>query len=253
MSHSRELRPRPACINYKEPKESDIGAKNVVVDSRLSKVKPKTKKPKLENGLFPIEVVEEDLTRYRVHYVGYSSIHDEWKDKDDILDICDSECLEEDPEPPATECVARFSLYHELGTRIKSALNSSRKDSPVVRIDIPFDRIEYDGGLIRFAIKKRCIRGIQRYSIAKYQDLNALFGTNWHYKGINVNGDFCYAILNTIEFYLYQRRRMKEYIPTAEFRAKEVHRDPGDMLIFCFVKGDGTPDQFGKDKSIFVN
>ena len=39
-----------------------------------------------------------------------------------------------------------FTLYTELRNKIKSALNS-RKESPVVRIDMPFDKLQFDGGL----------------------------------------------------------------------------------------------------------
>ena len=84
-----------------------------------------------------------------------------------------------------------LSIISELGTRIKSALNSNRKGSPLVRIDMPFDSIEFDGGLQRFGTKKRFVKGVQRYSISSYQDLNTLLGASWHYRGININGDFC--------------------------------------------------------------
>ena len=248
---SRVLRQRSNCINYKEPKESDI----VTTNFEASKGKVKSK-PKLEKGLFPIEVVEEDASRCKVHYVGYSSVYDEWKEKDEIINLHDgTDSDPEDSEPPSNECgiMRRFSLYHELGTRIKIALNSNRKESPVVRIDMPFDRVEYDGGLRRLGVKKQCVRGIQHHCISRFQDLNALLGMNWHYRGINVNGDFCYVVLNTVEFYLYKRRATKEYVPTDDFKVKQEFRDPGDMLVFCFVKANGTPDQFGRNNAIFVN
>ena len=54
--------------------------------------------------------------------------------------------------------IRRFSLYHELGTRIKSVLNSNRKGSPLVRIDMPFDSIEFDGGLQRLAQRSNLLR-----------------------------------------------------------------------------------------------
>lgn len=79
-------------------------------------------------------------------------------------------------------------------------LNSSRKESPVVRIDMPFDRIEFNGGIRMCGKEKRCVRGIPHYTISKYEDLNGLLGSNWHYRGININGDFCYVVLNTVEF-----------------------------------------------------
>ena len=44
--------------DYKEPKETDIVA---------VRTKAKTK----PDNLYPIEVVDEDLTRFKVHYVGF--------------------------------------------------------------------------------------------------------------------------------------------------------------------------------------
>ena len=239
---SRMLRQKSK-VNYKEPKESDIS----IAIGPGEKVKAKkSKKPKPDKELFQVEVIEEDSSKCRVHYVGYSSAYDEWKEKEEIVSI-DDDKDPDDPEPSANDCIIRrFSLYHELGTRIKSALNSNRKGSPLVRIDMPFDSIEFDGGLQRFGTKKRFVKGVQRYSISSYQDLNTL-------RGININGDFCYIILNTVEFYLYHRRSVKEYVPTEDLKVKECHRDAGDMLVFCFVKGDGTPDQFGIKNDVFVN
>jgi hypothetical protein len=230
---SRELRERTKAINYKEPSESDIP-------------RAKSSKSKASNELFPIEVVDEDSGRYKVHYVGYSSAHDEWKTKSDIVDL--------DHDDRDDSCCQvhqhRFSLHHELATRVKMALNSSRKESPIVRIDMPFDRIEFYGGLMMLGENKRFVRGIQHYKILRYSDLNSLLGVNWHYRGINSTGDFCYVLLDTIEYYLYKRRSLKEFFPSVDGVVEEK-RDVGDMLAFTFVRGDGTPDRFGKDKEIF--
>lgn len=229
-----KLRQRTKQPNYKEPKESDIG----VVSGRKATTKP-------ENDLFPIEVIDENSTHYRVHYVGYSTSYDEWKEKGDIVSITDEDADDQEP------MIKRFSLYGELATKIKQALNGNRKGSPVIRIDIPFDKLEFDGGLGLLGTKKRYVRGIQHYSIANYQDLNSFLGMNWHYRGINHNGDFCYVILNTIEFYLYKRRPIKEYIPSNPIKPQTL--SIGHMLVFCFVQNNGTPSQFGTDASIFVN
>ena len=119
MTSSRELRKRTTAIDYKEPRESDIPG-------------VRSKGSNTSNELFPIAVVDEDSTRYKVHYVGYSSVHDEWKTKSDVVDL-------DDGNGDVSNCGQseyRFSLPHELATRIKVALNSSRKDSPVIRVDM---------------------------------------------------------------------------------------------------------------------
>ena len=76
-----------------------------------------------------------------------------------------------------------------------------------MRIDLPFDCIKFDGGL-RLGGKEKSVCMV--YSITRFQDL---LGINWHFQGINVNGNFCYVILNTVEYYLYHRRSLKEFLP----------------------------------------
>ena len=99
---------------------------------------------------------------------------------------------------------------------------------------MPFDRIEFNGGLRTRGMKKRSIRGIDHYTIAKYQDLNGLLGDNWHYKGLNINGDFCYVLLDTVEYYLYKRRPMKEFIPLIVQCKKQCYA----KLLRMSVKSD---------------
>ena len=39
----------------------------------------------MQEHLYPVEIVEEDSLRYKVHYVGYSRSFDEWKSKEEII------------------------------------------------------------------------------------------------------------------------------------------------------------------------
>ena len=86
-----------------------------------------------------------------------------------------------------TECdiyvTSRFSLNKAVGRRIKAALTSGRKESPLVKIDMPFDQVEFLGRLKVQGTKKRVVRGIQRFKIKKYEDLNSILGLNWHWRG----------------------------------------------------------------------
>ena len=59
----------------------------------------------------------------------------------------------EDPSPRP------YSLYMELGDRIKQGLNSGRKVSPVVSVDMTFDKVQFDGGLKRCGVLVRTLRG----------------------------------------------------------------------------------------------
>ena len=237
------MRNRPR-LNYKEPSVADIYSKEP------SQTLPKTKLT--QKDVYPIEVVDEDssTSAVKVHYIGYSSRHDEWKPKQDIIILGDDPDPNPDTQEPGT-LAEPFSLNQELASKIKAALNSGRKESPVVKIDMPFDRAEYDCGLRTCGTQKRLFRAVQHYRISHYQDLDKLLGHNWHYRGLNSNGDFCFVLLNTVEYYLHKRRSLKEYIPTQCGQAIEQYREMGDMLVFSFVKGNGTPDKFGIDKDIF--
>lgn len=43
-----------------------------------------------------------------------------------------------------------YSLHKVLGNRIKLSLNNGRKVSPCVRIDIPFEKVMFEGDLATF-------------------------------------------------------------------------------------------------------
>ena len=88
--------------------------------------------------LYPIEVVEREDNRIKIHYTGYDKKFDEWRDMKDIVQ----------PKSTKKSSVYRpFSLYGELSYQVKLALNSSRRKEPEVRIEIPFDEVEFNGGL----------------------------------------------------------------------------------------------------------
>lgn len=164
---------------------------------------------------------------------------DEWRDEADIVP------LETDEKP-----VESFNLHSELARRIKQSLNCVRKETPIVRLDMPFDFVLYEGGLKARGYLARDYYRTERYKIHQYKDLNTLLSTNWHWRGLNVNGDFCYVILDTVEYYLYRRQPLKEYVPS-EGGPLLQHRDLGYTLVFQSVRGDGTSSDFGTDSSIF--
>ena len=118
-------------------------------------------------------------------------MYDEWRDEDDIVPLETDE-----------KRVESFNLHSELARRIKQSLNCVRKEIPVVRIDMPFNFVPYEGGLKARGCFAREYYRTERYKIHQYKDLNTLLSTNWHWCGLNVNGDFCYVIL-AVEYYLY--------------------------------------------------
>ena len=93
--------------------------------------------------LYLVDILEREEGRVRVHYIGYESTHDEWKDEAEL------EVLEEDSEEPepSEELLEPYSLYKDLGVRIKKALSCNRVGSPQIRLVMPFDILLFNGGL----------------------------------------------------------------------------------------------------------
>ena len=122
-----------------------------------------------------------------------------------------------------------------------------------MRIVTPFDVIQFNGGLKVCGVPSKKVCGIQQYHIRHYRDLNPLLGRNWHFRGLNINGDYGYAIMQTVEFYLRRCKPLKEYLPpqSDEDPVFVSFVDTGYVLNFSFVCGYGTLSTFGKDKEIF--
>lgn len=116
---------------------------------------------------------------------------------------------------------------------------------------MPFDRVAFEDGLKSHGQVKQYYRGTHHYRIAQYCDLDDILGQNWHYRGVNNAGDFCYTILETVEYYLYHRRPLIHFIANEHGQPIQTSTPRGYMLIFKFVRGDGTKLEFGKNKEIF--
>ena len=64
-------------------------------------------------------------------------------------------------------------------------MTCSRKDSPSIKISMPFDILLYNGGLKAAGVLSGISAGIQHYKLKNYADLNHLLGRNWHFRGLN--------------------------------------------------------------------
>ena len=202
-------------------------------------VAKKCHRPRQKSELYPIEVIERDdeAKRVKVHYTGYGSSDDEWKDEDDIVDLtqgCDVE--------PTHLITPTFNLYQQLALKIKGSLQSSRKGTPEVRIVMDFDKLQFDGGIRRVGTLKTK-KGHDKFAIKNYSDLDEFLGRKWFIRGINSNGDFCYAMLETVRFYLSQKPPLVDFYPEDQhFKKKLYHR--GYNLVFSFVRVDGVASNF---------
>lgn len=95
--------------------------------------------------LYPVEVVETDGSKIKIHYVGYADKYDEGREVEDVEAI-DTDAVE-DERCEEAECYTPFDPHRELAFRIKAALDSEHRKGVDVRIDIPFHKLLFNGGL----------------------------------------------------------------------------------------------------------
>ena len=207
-------------------------------------VLPRAVREKQETKLYSVNIVEQNPTTHKVkiHYIGYDSCEDEWRDEGDIVDLSEAQ--------PSHLLSSNYSLYQELALLIKTSLRSPRKENPEVKISMSFDKLQFDGGIRKLGTLKREERGVNKYAIRHYSDLDSLLGSKWFIRGINENGDFCYVVLDTVRFYLSERLPLVDYQPTENgsgLKKKLYFR--GYSLVFSFVRNDGVASNF---KRIFM-
>ena len=91
------------------------------------------------NKLYPIKVIDKnsDNGLVKIHYAGYNTAYDDWRNEAEVVESNEASV------EVSCELVKPLPLYEQLCNRIKCAANSGRKDSPRVRIDMPF--AFYDG------------------------------------------------------------------------------------------------------------
>ena len=89
---------------------------------------------------------------------------------------------------------------------------------------------------------------INMYRVHQYSNLDDVLGKGWHFRGLNGAGDYCF-VLNTIEYYLSQRRPITHYVPNSNSVAVTPR---GHVLHFTFVRGNGSSSDFGSNRDIFT-
>jgi len=97
------------------------------------------------NKLYPINVFERDGSRVKIHYEGYNSSYDEWREDTEIVSL--SPNPEQSTSGSQISIHQLYSLYKELGIKIKQSLTCGRKQSPTAKVQMGFDYILFVGGL----------------------------------------------------------------------------------------------------------
>ena len=88
--------------------------------------------------------------------------------------------------PSEPERYHPYDHHQQLAYAIKSSLYSGDRD-PAVRLEVPFDKLIYRGGLMSAGRLLEVVRGEEHYGIAKHQDLLPCLGKHWFICGINAH------------------------------------------------------------------
>ena len=160
----------------------------------------------------------------KIHYVGSADKHDEWREAEEVESVC--------KESKEAERYTPFDPHREVAFQIKASLNAGNRKDVDVRIDMPFDRLLFNGGLKQKAFHQGRSHGHDMYGIRQYSDLNSFLGEGWHMRALNERLDFCYVNLGTVKFYLHERK------PLLEFDASGAQKllYGGPSLIFVLLE-----------------
>ena len=168
-----------------------------LADTKLPRARRSVKQN--ADKLYAVEIVEANEDKVKIHYTGYSSKYDEWRAREDIVEPSSSE-----QSSGHIELYQPFNVHTHLAYAIKTSLFSGRERDPGVRLEVPFDRLVFQGGLKSAGKLVRIARGEEHYTIEQYQDLVPYLGEQWYIRGINAHLDFCAVLVETVTFYLHK-------------------------------------------------
>ena len=127
--------------------------------------------------------------------------------------------------------------------RIKSLLTSLRKGDPNCCIIMPFDQVSFDSLSLRCSLVKASAK-CKIYRIPNLMKLNDLLGERLFIRGLNISGDFCYIVRDTIKLYMKRAAGKPDYQWLDDGTMVKKFFGAQHQLVFSFVKGDGVASQW---------
>ena len=185
--------------------------------------------------IFSLQIVDRDKiqNKVKIHFIGYSSDFDEWRDGDDLVDSEKSSL---------GRFVTRFTpsedslsdrasaLFSRLSREIKFSLFSTKRESLEVWIEMQIDMDIYYTHLQNSGFVKKS-RGREVHCVDNNSQLYDLPGSKWFERIQNVNGDFCYVIPGTVTFWLHEKKPVKEFVYVGDTLV-ESHTESDLQVIF---------------------
>jgi len=131
-------------------------------------------------------------------------------------------------------------VFEELAQRIKSLLTSSRKGDPNCCIVMQFDQVSFDSLSLRCSLSAKH----KFYRVPNLMKLNDLLGERWFVRGLNISGDFCYIVRDTIKLCMKRAIGKPDYQWLNDRTMVKKFFGAQLQLVFSFVKGDGVASQW---------
>lgn len=158
-----------------------------------------------------------------VHYKGWPKKFNEWRLASDIL------------EKPLRVPDAEELFRTQLAIKIKEELNGHRKKDSLVEIKIQIQKGTFTP--LESVGSKRETAGVtSKYRLDKLSALNNFLGEGWHYRILNIVGDFCFITPGSVHYWMFERKPLLEFLP--DHTTKLIHR--GYTFTMRFVKDNGT-------------
>lgn len=136
-------------------------------------------------------------------------------------------------------------MFCRLAREIKFELFSSKRESPAVRIETCVNVDIYQIYLTDIGVVKKS-RGRNVHCITDNRQLCDILGNKWYERILNINGDFCYVVAGTVQFWLHEKNSVKEFVYIGG-KLFESHIQNDLQLIFTFVRGDGVKGEYNTD------
>ena len=169
--------------------------------------------------------IVDDVVKVFVHYIGWATKYDEWRNASDVLSIPDIYLV--------TNPGGREVFLEALKVAIKESLHGQRKVTSIIELRLPICR-----DLFEELAKYGSFHGSTlRCSV---EDLKAILGNGWNLRIFNQHGDFAYVKDKTISLRLVERAPLLEYSINGE--ATYTHR--GFTLVFKGQRGLGNRQDF---------
>ena len=209
------------------------------------KISTESRKKK-DYNLYDVSVVEIDARskRIKVHYVGWDSKFDEWKNcKDGDFPLVKYQRLKL---PPPETIHQRSEMFCQtLSCEIKRNLCFGWKDNPEVRIRLKIDEDVYRQTFKKLGIPVKRASRKGEMEVMNNRSLDENLGIHWDRRIKNRLGDFSFVSSGTVRFWFRKKNPIKDYFEVGRtFLPYEIEQEP--ILVFTFVRAAGNRNCYDK-------